>query len=243
MLSEGHIRCIGLAILLAKNLKGNCPVLIFDDPVNAIDHDHREAIRRTLFEDDYFKNKQIILTCHDGEFFKDIQTLLSVEKAKAAYCYTFKPQFEDNHIVVDFNTKPRNYVLLAIQYFDDLNYRDALMSSRRALENLAIEVWHYYAKNGGGSISICKRGPNALIELRTLTDKLYSEIKKDKFVSPLKDPLMIALKDLLGSNAESREWRYLNKGTHEESERAGFDRSTVKLIVDSLVALDAVLHK
>lgn len=243
VLSEGHIRCIGLAILLAKNLKENCPVLIFDDPVNAIDHDHREAIRRTLFEDDYFKNKQIILTCHDGEFFKDIQTLLSVEKAKAAYCYTFKPQSEDNHIVVDFDTKPRNYVLLAIQYFDDLNYRDALMSSRRALENLSNEVWRYYAKNGGGSISICKRDPNAPIELRTLTAKLYSEIKKDKFVSPLKDPLMIALKNLLGSDAESREWRYLNKGTHEESERADFNRSTVKLIVDSLVTLDAVLHK
>jgi DNA sulfur modification protein DndD len=54
VLSEGHIRCIGLAILLAKNLKENCPLLIFDDPVNAIDDDHRESIRRTLFEDDHF---------------------------------------------------------------------------------------------------------------------------------------------------------------------------------------------
>jgi hypothetical protein len=37
ILSEGHIRCLGLAILLAKNIKERCPVLIFDDPVNAID--------------------------------------------------------------------------------------------------------------------------------------------------------------------------------------------------------------
>ncbi|MDF4942121.1 chromosome segregation protein SMC, partial [Vibrio parahaemolyticus] len=37
VLSEGHIRCLGLAILLAKNIKTDCPLLIFDDPVNAID--------------------------------------------------------------------------------------------------------------------------------------------------------------------------------------------------------------
>jgi len=33
ILSEGHIRCLGLAILLAKNLAENCPVVIFDDVV------------------------------------------------------------------------------------------------------------------------------------------------------------------------------------------------------------------
>lgn len=49
ILSEGHIRCIGLAILAAKNLKEECPILIFDDPVNAIDDEHRQAIRETLF--------------------------------------------------------------------------------------------------------------------------------------------------------------------------------------------------
>ena len=73
VLSEGHIRCVGLAILLAKNIKEDCPLLIFDDPVNAIDDDHRQSIRRTLFEDNYFDGKQIILTCHGEEFFKDIQ--------------------------------------------------------------------------------------------------------------------------------------------------------------------------
>lgn len=70
--SEGHIRCMGLAILAAKNIKENCPFLIFDDPVNAIDDDHRESIRRTIFDDVYFKNKQIILACHGEEFLKDI---------------------------------------------------------------------------------------------------------------------------------------------------------------------------
>ena len=49
LLSEGHIKCLGLSILLAKNLAQGCPVLIFDDIVNAIDDEHRNGIWRTLF--------------------------------------------------------------------------------------------------------------------------------------------------------------------------------------------------
>ena len=110
ILSEGHIRCLGLAILLAKNLKEACPLLIFDDPVNAIDDDHRESIRRTLFEDDFLKGKQIILTCHGEEFFKDIHNLLGVEKSALSRNFTFLPQLDEQHIRVDFDTAPRNYI-------------------------------------------------------------------------------------------------------------------------------------
>ena len=42
--------------LASKNIKENCPILIFDDPVNAIDDEHRAAIRETLFKDS-FSNK------------------------------------------------------------------------------------------------------------------------------------------------------------------------------------------
>ncbi len=50
VLSEGHIRCLGLAILVAKNIQQECPLLIFDDAVNAIDDEHRLGIRDTLFD-------------------------------------------------------------------------------------------------------------------------------------------------------------------------------------------------
>lgn len=76
VLSEGHIRCIGLSILLAKNLKTNSPLLIFDDPVNAIDDEHRKAIRETLYKDEFFKEKQIILACHGEEFSKTFIKIL-----------------------------------------------------------------------------------------------------------------------------------------------------------------------
>jgi hypothetical protein len=45
----------------------------------------------------------------------------------------------------------------------------------------------------------------------------------------------------LGINGDCREWRYLNKGTHEENDQAEFDRGTVTAIVAALVNLDKAL--
>jgi hypothetical protein len=60
ILSEGHVRCLGLAILLAKNIKLGLPTLLLDDAVNAIDHYHREGIRTTLFGHPELAKKQLI---------------------------------------------------------------------------------------------------------------------------------------------------------------------------------------
>ncbi len=46
---------------------------------------------------------------------------------------------------------------------------------------------------------------------------------------------------LLGFNGDSREWRYLNKGVHDENDRAEFDRHTVEAVVATLEQLDAAL--
>jgi ABC-type polar amino acid transport system ATPase subunit len=76
ILSEGHIRCLGLAILLAKSQSILCPLIVFDDAINAIDHDHRSGIREAIFESDHFAQTQLIVTCHSPEFIKDIQQQL-----------------------------------------------------------------------------------------------------------------------------------------------------------------------
>jgi DNA sulfur modification protein DndD len=49
------------------------------------------------------------------------------------------------------------------------------------------------------------------------------------------------IESLLGVGNNSREWRYLNKGTHEEADRAEFDRQTVEQIITALEQLDAAL--
>lgn len=242
VLSEGHIRCIGLAMLLAKNLKENCPLLIFDDPVNAIDDDHRESIRRTLFEDDYFSNKQILLTCHGEEFFKDIQNLLPAQTASQTQSFTFLPRFDESHIRVDFNCAPRNYVLVARAHINRNEIRDALAKSRQALETLTKgKVWKYVHRHGDGGLSLKLEGPKAPIGLRNLTEQLKKQIGKSDFNDQNKNQILTPLETLLGISGESREWRYLNKGTHEEQDRAEFDRHTVQVIVATLEQLDAIL--
>lgn len=242
VLSEGHIRCIGLSILLSKNLKENCPMLIFDDPVNAIDDDHRESIRRTLFEDQFFSGKQIILTCHGEEFFKDIQNLLPAQVAAQAQSLTFLPRLEDSHINVDFNCAPRNYIIAAREHFDRNEIRESLSKSRKAMESLTKgKVWRYVSKYGDGNLSIKLRGASAPIELRNLSDQLKSKISKADFSDENKSIVLEPLSTLVGLNGNSREWRYLNKGTHEENDRAEFDRNTVSTMILALEQLDQAL--
>ncbi|WP_332705944.1 AAA family ATPase [Plesiomonas shigelloides] len=242
VLSEGHIRCIGLAILLSKNLKENCPVLIFDDPVNAIDDDHRESIRRTLFEDQYFSEKQIILTCHGEEFFKDIHNLLPAQSAAQSLSLAFLPKLDESHIRVDFNCAPRNYIIAAREHFDRNEVREALSKSRKAMESLTKgKVWRYVSKFGDGNLSLKLRGHNAPIELRNLSEQLKAKIDKANFSDPDKSKIFDPLNTLVGMSGESREWRYLNKGTHEEHDRAEFDRNTVATIILALESLDQAL--
>ncbi len=242
VLSEGHIRCMGLAILMAKNLRENCPILIFDDPVNAIDEDHKDSIRRTLFEDAYFVDKQIILTCHGEEFFKDIQNLLGANRTAQTKSLTFLPQLDENHIRVDFNCAPRNYILAAQEHIGKLEIREALGKARQGLEVLTKgKVWRYVNRYGDGNLSIKLRSANQPIELRNLTEQLKSKIAKGDFGHEDKDGILESIDKLLGPNGDSREWRYLNKGTHEEEDRAEFDRATVTAIVGSIAEIDAAI--
>ena len=242
VLSEGHIRCMGLSILLAKNLKEECPILIFDDPVNAIDDEHRESIRRTLFEDHYFSNKQLVLTCHGEEFFKDIHNLLPAQKSSQSKTFVFLPCIDEPHINVDFNCTPRNYIDAARQHLEKGEVRDALSKARKALESLTKgRVWRYVHKFGDGNLSIKLRSAQSPMELRNLTEQLKKQISKGAFIDQHKSAVLEPISTLLGFDGNSREWRYLNKGTHDEQDRPEFDRHAVSKMITALEALDIVV--
>ena len=244
VLSEGHIRCIGLAILLAKNINEACPLLIFDDPVNAIDDEHREAIRKTLFEDDFFADRQIIIACHGEEFFKDIQNLLPAQQAKQAKTFSFLPRLDEAHIRIEINSTPRNYILAARGHLDRYEIRDALSKSRQALEAMTkTKLWSYIRKHSDGNLNLRLGKADAPLELRNLSDQLKAKIAKNDFSDINKDVILTPLNSLLqvGNNGISREWHYLNKGTHEDQDRPDFDRHVVCEIVTALEVLDAAL--
>ena len=244
VLSEGHIRCIGLSILLAKNLKTNSPLLIFDDPVNAIDDEHRKAIRETLYKDEFFKEKQIILACHGEEFLKNIHQDIGRKAARESATYKFLPQRGESHIQVASFSCPPNYVLAATTHFESAEYRNALASSRRALEYLSEKAWHHYSKycdKRDDMISVSKRAPNLPHDLRALTENLKAKISRSKANIPNKLQIVEAFDLLLGVNGQDPHWLYLNKGTHEETDRDEFEHGTVETIVSSLDALDKAL--
>lgn len=244
ILSEGHIRCMGLSILTAKNIKENCPLLIFDDPVNAIDDEHRQAIRETLFVDDYFKMKQLILAIHGEEFFNRAHQIIGKEAANKTESYLFSPKGGNYHIQVKSLKRPKNYVLAARELYNTGEYRDSLMSSRRGLEYLCEKAWYHYGKysdKNDSPISVARRAPNQPWDLRYLADNLKSKFNSSKANIPNKLQIIASLSNILGVNAQQPPWTYLNKGTHDEIDLPEFDDQTVNQIVAALEQLDIAL--
>lgn len=246
VLSEGHIRCIGLAILAAKNIKENCPLLIFDDPVNAIDDEHRRAIRKTLFADDFFRNQQIILAIHGEEFFNTTHQFIGKEAAKEAESYIFSAKEDGQyHIQVNSLKRPRNYVLAAREFYKTDEYRDSLMSARRGLENLCEKAWYHYGKHSDKSdkpISVARRAPDQPWDLRCLADNLKSKFNKSKADIPNKEQIVNSLSTVLGNDAKQPPWTYFNTGTHYETDLPEFEQSIVNEIVAAIEQLDTALE-
>ena len=241
ILSEGHIRCLGLALLVAKNIQQNCPVLIFDDAVNAIDDDHRDGIWRTLFEDDWLGDKQVILTCHGQEFIKAIQQGLGAERVRNHCAYYELHRHDGNHHPdVDTSPRTKNYVLTAQFYMSKQDSRNALSESRRALESLLQRLWKWLIKFTPVQVKLIFRVPGGKPELRNLCEQLKSHVDKPHFSHERKEPLINAMNILLGVDGISPEWSYLNSGTLEE-DRPEFDRGTVIRIVEAITEIDAAL--
>jgi energy-coupling factor transporter ATP-binding protein EcfA2 len=238
VLSEGHIKCLGLAILLAKNLAENCPIVVFDDVVNAIDDEHRNGIWRTFFEDGGLDAKQVILTSHAEEFLLRIQQELGAARAQEMKCYKFLPHQGEHHLRIDSNPPSKNYVLLARQAFEADDKRDALRYSRPAIESLTDRLWTWMGRQGDGAIELKLSGPRSTWELNNKCSKLRSALNRRQNRPAGLESALTALVSLLGVNGGSIEWGYLNSGTHDAQRDGEFDRATVRTIVEAVVSLD-----
>ncbi|MEL7551438.1 AAA family ATPase [Pseudomonas protegens] len=239
--SEGHIKCLGLAILLAKNIVQGCPVVIFDDVVNAIDDDHRDGIWRTFFEDGLLDGKQVILTSHAEEFLHRIQQELGARRAGAIKRYKFLPHQGEHELRVDGDPPTKNYVLLAQQALAGDEKREALRQARPALESLTDRLWTWLGRRADGRIEIKLGGPRSPWELNNKCSKLRSAVDRIAAQHPGAPQAVAALVALLNINGASIEWGYLNSGVHDAQRDHEFDRATVRIIVESVAALDASL--
>lgn len=237
VLSEGHIRCLGLAILMAKNIKQECPVLIFDDAVNAIDHDHRIGIRDTLFDNPLIGDKQIIVTCHGEEFIKDIEVAIGNRRAnRECYSYAFLPHTGNREINV-IAADSHNYVLDALTEFQDGKIRKSIASSRRAMETITNRTWTMLEKRGLGEIRPKMNRRSSPLEQHDLASQLKAVMAKAAFTHPHKEYLLQGYEALLAQ----RNWGFFNTGTHEQDGIEDFPRESIKEVIENLVMLDDVL--
>lgn len=241
ILSEGHIRCLGLAILLAKSLNIHSPLIVFDDAINAIDHDHRSGIRETIFESDHFTHTQIIVTCHSNEFIKDIQQHLPAQRRGDCQVYLLRHHTGNYQPRVTGNVPSKNYVVKARAAKDALDNRDALASCRQGLEMLSEKVWRWLASHELGVLNLQIAGVGAEPGLRNLCEAIFKRLNEAITFAHVNKPVLLkAYGRILGIPAANLVWTYLNKGTHEEADRDDFDAVLVETMVQTLEDLDGL---
>ena len=241
ILSEGHIRCLGLAILLAKAQSIQSPLVVFDDVINAIDHDHRSGIRETIFESDHFAETQLIVTCHSNEFIKDIQQHLQAARRDDCKVYLFRQHTGDYQPRVSGNVSIRSYVAKARASKDNLDHREALAACRQGLEMLSEKVWRWLGSHELGALNLQLAGVGAEPGLRNLCDALLKRLANaTHFTHANKPALLASYGRILGIPAANLVWTYLNKGTHEEANRDDFDADLVESVVQALEEVDAL---
>lgn len=136
VLSEGHLRALGLAILLAMAEKNNFPLIVFDDVVNAIDTDHRSNIIDLFFNDAYLRQIQMVVTTHDRLFWERFCIIAdrhpqAKEHTNHVLSYTNK-----GIVVIDHAGGFQKKVHLALSVFD---VRQALLYCRIWFESMVLE--------------------------------------------------------------------------------------------------------
>lgn len=238
VLSEGHIKCLGLAILLAKNIHETCPIVVFDDIINAIDDDHRGGIRELLLSSSRFTEKQMLLTTHSTQFMRELAQHHTVSNHVTTVLeYNFSALGKSRGISVT-NSGTDNYLAKADQMYAKAKWPDVLSSCRQALENLANKLWKKFGnKKYKAELQVVLRAPGGKPDLKSVIDaqvKLMKGIKAAEFTK-----IAEGFEFFSGGAPECViRWSYLNSGTHEEEERSEFDQNIVNAILAKLKEID-----
>lgn len=128
--SEGHLRSLGLSILLANAKINALPFIIFDDVVNAIDSDHRANIIEMMVKDSYLKDVQQIVTTHDRLYWERFSLENQQLNFKSYILKCTKQGVVHYHYNLSFKEKIQD----ALDHYD---IRQALLYCRIWLETIA----------------------------------------------------------------------------------------------------------
>lgn len=236
VLSEGHIKILGLSILLSKAVHGNLNFIIFDDIVNAIDDDHRNGVADLLMNHKDFQRRQMILSSHGDQFIFKLQDKLGKKRSqKDSIIYKFIPadSLEERGVVAEYSDAKVPLVAARNKYISN-ELKDSASKCRQAMECISYNLWNVISKTKDGMISVGMRSPKGLPDLSSIVDAL---IKKSSKINGMEE-IQIELQELKKEN----NWRVLNKGTHYEDEQKEFDRSDVKIVLEHLDKLDDLVR-
>lgn len=242
VLSEGHIRCLGLSILLSKIVRDNLPFLIFDDVVNSIDDEHRGGIVDLILGDDEIRKRQLIITTHGEDFVKRLENAIPKSDYKATVCrIDFLVPLDSKKIVVKLDS-PRHYLEVAERSFQDGRVRDCLSYLRKSLEEVLNRLWKKIGnKDLSAQIQVGLRSPGSSPDLMALAGGLLKFLeKKDVTVFKGVIPELVAI--IGKKDTHAVEWNYLNKGTHEEDRVEEFDAALVREMLASVIAIEVAIE-
>jgi DNA repair exonuclease SbcCD ATPase subunit len=232
VLSEGHIRILGLSILLAKAVIENLEFIIFDDIVNAIDEDHRSGIAELLMNYPDLNNREQIITCHGEIFIKSLESKLGSRKTqKEVTHYRFYPA--DLNAIRGIRVSPgdsTHYLVQAQCHFEKNELKDTASRCRQAVENITENLWRKIGKQAKGELSVMMRSPDVKPDLSSVVDALIVKLGKIDKNSGLYDHLT----KLKGQYM----WNLLNKGIHVEENQPEFERIDISNLLELIKSIE-----
>lgn len=240
VLSEGHIRCLGLAILLAKITRDRLPFLIFDDVVNSIDDEHRGAIIDLILNPEEVGKRQLIVTTHGEDFMKRLENAVPMKMFKDTVTrIDFLVPFAAKKIAVKLDS-PRHYLVVATCSYEEGRIRESLGYIRKAFEEDLNRLWKKIAdKNLSAQISVGMRGPGAP-DLMSLATALHKFLDK-KEVSVFQEAVPL-LSEMVGYSQKHKvEWKHMNKGAHGEDLTEELDTGIVRRMLETVVNLNEAI--
>lgn len=205
ILSEGHLRSLGLSIILSIAESSNAPFIVFDDVVNAIDSEHRANIIDMMFDNIYLKKAQLIVTTHDRLFWERFCNIYSSrinKKELSAISSCFKYQ-NQGIIYIPYQISFEEKIKEALSYSD---IRQALVYLRIWFETICFN----YCKKAEKTITGQFSGDNAEKPTHLIVSltKVYNQIITPSF----------SASDNLKVVQEKLNWKFLNQEHHSFDE-------------------------
>ena len=225
ILSEGHIKILGLSILLAKAIYERSPFLIFDDIVNSIDDDHRDGVARLLITHNDFTNIQMILTCHGELFVSKLESYVTNHNSMVRYMFLPADTLEERGIFIKYQDASIP-LKTARDKFENGQLKDSAAKCRQAVECITGKLWRSVIKFNSNGIPISLRSLKGTPDLKSVADALCAAIKPSKLQGA--EDLHESLKQLTNNSM----WSLLNKGTHIDDTISEFNRSEIKELLE-----------